>query len=60
MTLMLDELIDAIEHGTPLVSNGDTATRALESIVGIYTSSRNGGNRIAPADLDRSMTIRSN
>jgi len=60
MTLMLDELIAAIEHGTPLVSNGETATRALESIAGIYTSSRNGGSRIAPADLDRSMTIRSN
>jgi predicted dehydrogenase len=60
MTLMLDELIAAIEHGAALVSNGETATRAIESIVGIYTSSRNGGSRISPTDLDRSMTIRSN
>jgi predicted dehydrogenase len=60
MTLMLDELIDAMENGAPLVSNGVSATRALELIVGIYTSSRTGGSRIAPANLDRSMTIRSN
>lgn len=60
MTLMLDELIDAMETGAPLVSNGETATRALEVIVAIYTSSDNGGSRVEIADLDRSMTIRSN
>jgi predicted dehydrogenase len=60
MTLMLDELIDAMENGAPLVSNGETATHALELIVGVYTSSRTGGSRISPADLDRSMVIRSN
>jgi predicted dehydrogenase len=60
MTLLLEELVNAIEIGTPLVSDGVTATRALELIVGIYTSSRGGGCRVGIADLDRSMTVRSN
>jgi predicted dehydrogenase len=60
MTLLLDELLSAMERGTSLVSDGDTATRALELIAGIYTSSRNGGCRVEVASLDRSMTIFSN
>ncbi|HET9659445.1 MAG TPA: Gfo/Idh/MocA family oxidoreductase, partial [Thermomicrobiales bacterium] len=60
MTLFVDELIDAIENGAPLVSNGVTATRALELIVGIYTSSCNAGSRVEIANLDRSTIIRSN
>ena len=60
MTLLLDELVIAVETGSPLVSDGATATRALELIAGIYTSSRNGGTRVEIVDLDRSMTIHSN
>jgi predicted dehydrogenase len=60
MTVLLEELLNAMERGTPLLSDGVTATRALELIVGIYTSSRNGGCRVEPSNLDRSMTIHSN
>lgn len=60
MTLLLFELVSAMESGNSLVSNGETATRALELIVAIYTSSRHGGCRVEVSDLDRSMKIHSN
>ena len=60
MTMLLQELLEAMETGSPLVSDGTTATRALEMIVGIYTSSQNDGCRVELSTLDRSMRIRSN
>jgi predicted dehydrogenase len=60
MTLLLQELLAAKETGSPLVSDGATATRALEIILGIYTSSRNGGARVGISSLERSMIIHSN
>jgi predicted dehydrogenase len=60
MTLLVDELLNAMESGTPLVSDGETATRALELIVGIHTSSRSDGCRVKVSNLDRSMKFESN
>lgn len=57
MTLLVEELIDAMENGTPQVSDGVTATQALELIVGLHTSSLNGGCRVAFPITDRSMEI---
>ena len=58
MVKLIEELVDAIEGGPEPVSNGQTALRALEQIVGLYCSSRQDCRRVrVPEDLDRSLTI---
>ena len=58
MVKLIDELVEAIEGGPEPVSNGRTALRALEQIVGIYCSSRRDCSRVrVPDGLDRSLAI---
>jgi predicted dehydrogenase len=58
MVKLIEELVEAIEGGPEPVSNGQTALRALEQIVGLYCSSRQDCRRVrVPEDLDRSLTI---
>jgi predicted dehydrogenase len=57
MVALTEELVDALEGGPPPMSNGETGTWALELIVGLHTSSQEGGRRIDLPLADRSLTI---
>lgn len=57
MVLLVDELLDALEGGPEPLSNGETATRALELIVGLHTSWHAGGRRVAFPIEERGFVI---
>ena len=57
MVVLIDELIDALEAGAPMASTGETATAALEMIVGLHLSHQRGGRRIDFPVTDRELTI---
>ena len=58
MVKLIEELVESIEGGPEPVSNGRTALRALEQIVGIHCSSRQDCRRVrVPDDLDRELQI---
>jgi hypothetical protein len=59
MTVLVDELLEALEGGPPPVSTGDTALQALEQITGLHTSSSAGNTRVDFPLKDRSLIIRS-
>jgi predicted dehydrogenase len=60
MTVLIDELLDALEGGPTPVSTGDTALQALEQIAALYASSAANNTRIDFPLQDRSLVIRSN
>ncbi|MGH2458646.1 MAG: Gfo/Idh/MocA family protein [Chloroflexota bacterium] len=57
MTVMIDELLDALESGAPMSSTGETATSALELIVGLHLSHRQGSQPIRLPVDERTFTI---
>ncbi len=60
MTVLVNELLDALEGGPAPVSTGDTALQALEQIAAIYASDAANNSRIDFPLTDRSLVIRSN
>jgi predicted dehydrogenase len=59
MVVLLEELLDAMEEGVPMVSDGQTALRALELIIGLYSSSNDHHQPIRLPMTDRDLTIAS-
>lgn len=57
MLFLLEELLDATEHGTAISSNLDTSIAALEQIVGLHRSSSDGGSRVLLPNDDRSFAV---
>jgi predicted dehydrogenase len=59
MTNLVNELLDQVEGGPPVITNGHTAIKALEQIVALYESSEQGNRRIDLPLPDRTRVIRS-
>ena len=55
---LIGQLLDAVDGGPPPISNGGTATKALEAAVGLHCSSRLGGEWVDfPDGLDRDLVV---
>jgi predicted dehydrogenase len=60
MTNLVNELLDQVEGGPPVITNGHTAIKALELIVGLYESSEQNNRRVDLPLAERTRVIRSN
>jgi predicted dehydrogenase len=60
MTNLVNELLDELEGGPPVISNGHTAIKAVELIAALYDSSERGHQRVDLPLPDRSRVIGSN
>ncbi|MCC6705268.1 MAG: Gfo/Idh/MocA family oxidoreductase [Thermomicrobiales bacterium] len=60
MTNLVNELLDQLEGGPEVISNGNTAIKAVELIAALYESSENNNRRVDLPLADRSRVIRSN
>ena len=55
---LIGQLVDAVDGGPPPISSGDTATKALEAVVGLHCSSSLGGEWVDfPDGLDRELVV---
>jgi predicted dehydrogenase len=57
--LAVEDLINAIERGTPTIADIHVARRATEIGFAVHQSHREGGRRTAPAEIDRDLRIAS-
>jgi len=57
--LAVADLLDAIEAGRPTLADVHAARRATEVGFAVHQSHREGGRRIAPAEVDRALRIES-
>lgn len=57
--LAVEDLVSAMEEGRSTISDVHCARRASEIGFAIHQSSREGGRRIAPAEIDRTLRIES-